>query len=181
MSRRTTSCSCLRQSRGHSAHVGQVVEVFYRWHALYGRRVRRQYSEHRATGDVVHVEVEPGVVLVVAAWMLDAASCSGMELGEPRVSVAALADLHHLLSALGFRRSSCGVFHTEYEEQDDSSTKITSDAASSTPLVGASPTEHCVRVHGTRGNEPQPKRQRGHSTRQLAAAGSRSTRAGGEQ
>lgn len=112
------------------------MEVFYRWHALYGRRVRRQYSEHRATGEVVHVEVEPGVVLVVAAWMLDAASCSGMELGEPRVSVAALADLHHLLCALGFRRSSCGVFHTEYEEQDDQSTKITSDAASSNRSLG---------------------------------------------
>ena len=181
MSPRTASCLGQWQSRGHSAHVGQVVEVFYRWHALYGRRVRRQYSEHRATGEVVHVEVEPGVVLVVAAWMLDAASCSGMELGEPRVSVAALADLHHLLCALGFRRSSCGVFHTEYEEQDDPSTKITSDAASSTPLVGASPTEHCVRVNGTRGNEPQPTSQRGHSTRQLAAAGSRSTSAGGEQ
>lgn len=158
-----------------------MVEVFYRWHALYGRRLLRQYGEHRATGDVVYVEVEPGVVLVMAAWMLDAASCSGMELGEPCASVAALADLHHLLSALGFRRSSCGVFHTEYEEQDDPYTKITSDAASSTSLDGAPPTEHCVRVSGTRGHESKPTSQRGHSTRHLAPAGSRSSNAGGEQ
>jgi len=177
--RQTTSCARL-QSRGHSALVGQVVEVFYRLHALYGRRVRRQYSEHRATGEVVHVEVEPGVVLVVAAWMLDAASCSVMELGEPRTSVTALVDLHHLLSALGFRRSSSGFFHTDYEEQDDPSTKITFDHAFGTP-DGATPTEHCVRVSGTRGNESQPTSQRGHPTRHLATAGGRSSNTGGEQ
>ena len=48
-----------------------------------------QYSEQRATGEVVHVEVAPGVVTCVAAWMLDAAACAGMELGAPRVSVDA--------------------------------------------------------------------------------------------
>ncbi|MFO1144378.1 MAG: hypothetical protein U1E59_18780 [Amaricoccus sp.] len=35
--------SAWSQSRGHSAHVGQDVEVCYRWHALHGRRVRCQY------------------------------------------------------------------------------------------------------------------------------------------
>src|ERR1035441_2090775 len=97
--------SCPSQSPGHSAHVGQEVEVFYRWHALYGRRLRRQYGEQRAAGEVVHVEVTPGVVLVVAAWMLDAASCAGMELGAPRASVAALVDVHQLLFQRGLRRS----------------------------------------------------------------------------
>jgi hypothetical protein len=169
------------QTGGHSAHIGQVVEVHYRWHALYGRRLRRQYGEHRATGDVVHVEVEPGVVLVLAAWMLDAAFCSVMELGEPRASVAALADLHHLLSTLGFRRSSCGVFHTDYEEQYEPPAEITSDAASGTPPDGAPPTEHCVRDRGTRGNETQPTSQRGHSAGYLAPAGSGSSNSGGEQ
>ena len=33
-------------------------------------------------GEVVHVEVAPGNVIVVAAWMLDAAACAGMELGD---------------------------------------------------------------------------------------------------
>src|SRR5437667_12470994 len=47
----------------------EEVEAHYRWHALYGRRVRRQYIEQRAVGDVVHVEVTPGVVIVVAAWL----------------------------------------------------------------------------------------------------------------
>src|SRR5258707_8871273 len=94
------------QSPGHSAHIGQEVEVHYRWHALYGRRVRRQYVERRAGGDIVHVEVAPGVVIVVAAWMLDPAACAGMGLGAPRVKLAALAELHQLLTERGFRRSS---------------------------------------------------------------------------
>jgi hypothetical protein len=54
------------------------------------RRLRRQYVERRAGGDVVHVEVTPGVVIVVAAWMLDPAACTGMSLGAPRVKLAAL-------------------------------------------------------------------------------------------
>src|SRR5438477_12886378 len=85
---RRRSCCCLRwQSPGHSAHIGQEVEVHYRWHALYGRRLRRQYVERRAGGDVVHVEVTPGVIIVVAAWMLDSAACAGMSLGAPRVKL----------------------------------------------------------------------------------------------
>jgi hypothetical protein len=81
---RTTNCVCQSQSPGHSAHVGQKVEIHYRWRALYGRRVRRQYVERRAGGEVVHVEAAPGVVIVVAAWMLDPAACAGMALGAPR-------------------------------------------------------------------------------------------------
>src|SRR5712672_321059 len=53
-----------------------------------------------------HVEVAPGVVIVVAAWMLDPAACAGMELGAPRVAVSALAELHRLLVEVGFRNSS---------------------------------------------------------------------------
>lgn len=46
---------------------------------------------------MVHVEAGPGIVRVVAAWMLDRAVCSAMELGEPRVTVAVLCALHRLL------------------------------------------------------------------------------------
>src|SRR6266478_9066133 len=97
---------CRAQSPGHSANIGQEVEVHYRWHAHYGRRVGHQYVERRAGGDIVHVEVAPGVVIVVAAWMLDPAACAGMGLGAPRVTLAALAELHQLLTERGFRQSS---------------------------------------------------------------------------
>ena len=89
--------------RGHSAHVGRDVVVHYRWHPLHGRHVRCYYSERRADRDVVHVEALPGVVTVVAAWMLDPVACTGMEIGIPRCALSALIDLHHLLIALGIR------------------------------------------------------------------------------
>ena len=38
--------------------------------------------------------------------MLDPAACAGMALGAPRVTLAALAELHQLLTERGFRRSS---------------------------------------------------------------------------
>ena len=74
------------------------------------------------------MEVAPGIVIVVASWMLDAASCAGMDLGTPCASVAALAELHQTLLQRGNRRSSCGVHHTHREEQDDQFTQTTSDA-----------------------------------------------------
>src|ERR1700738_2141648 len=73
----------------HSAHIGQEIEVHYRWHPLYGRRVKVRDIEQRGGGRVVHIEADPGVVRVVAEWMLDAAVCSAMEPGEPRVTLAA--------------------------------------------------------------------------------------------
>ena len=68
--------------------------------------IRRQYIEQRAAGDVVHVEVAPGVVIVVAAWMLDSVACAGMGFGAPRVAVSELVELHHQLIEGGLRRSS---------------------------------------------------------------------------
>ena len=70
-SRRRATTFGRGQSRSHSAHVGQEVVVHYRWHPLYGRRVRRIQGERRASGEFVHVELAPGVVTIVAAWMLD--------------------------------------------------------------------------------------------------------------
>ena len=96
-SQRRSNFDARAQSQGHSAHVGQEVEVRYRWHALHGRRVRRQYTERRAGGEFVHVEVAPGVVMVVAAWMLDPAACAVMTSARRACRVSALADLHHLL------------------------------------------------------------------------------------
>ena len=58
----------------------------------------------------MHVDAAPGVVKVVAAWMLDSTECSAMELGEPRVTVAALSDLHRLLVASPGAYSRSAVF-----------------------------------------------------------------------
>ena len=95
-------------SPGHSAHVGQEIVVYYRWHPLHGRRLRQHYVEARQTGALAHVETAPGVVVAISAWMLDPVACVGMELGSPRASISALAELHDLLAQRGLRRSSSG-------------------------------------------------------------------------
>jgi len=68
-------------------------------------RVRRLYNEKRSGADVVVIEVAPGAAIVVMAWMLDQASCAGMETGPPQISAEALVDLHRLLTEHGFRGS----------------------------------------------------------------------------
>ena len=72
---------CAReQSRSHSAHIGQDVVVQYRWHPLYGQRVRRIQNERRASGELVHVELTPGAVTILPAWKLDPVYCAGLNL-----------------------------------------------------------------------------------------------------
>src|SRR5215472_14197255 len=103
---RQRGCSFLTgPSRVHSAHINNDVAVHYRWHALHGRKVRQLYAERRSGREVAIVEAEPGVAIVLAAWMLDPAICATMSLGRPTVDIAALADLDRLLKALGLRRA----------------------------------------------------------------------------
>jgi hypothetical protein len=91
-------------SRVHSAHINKDVAVHYRWHALHGRKVRQLYAERRSGREVAIIESEPGVAIVLAAWMLDPAICATMSLGPPTVDIAGLTDLDRLLKALGLRR-----------------------------------------------------------------------------
>ena len=101
---RTTSVSVPTELRGHSAHIGPEVEVHYRWHALHGRKVCQLYAERRSGREVAIVEAEPGVAIVLAAWILDPAVCGTMSFGRPTVDIAGLADLDRLLKAVGLRR-----------------------------------------------------------------------------
>jgi len=68
--------------------------------------------DRRKAGPFVHVEALPGVVTVVAAWMLDASACAGMEIGAPRVSLEALRDLDDIPKRRGFRKSCSGDIAT---------------------------------------------------------------------
>ncbi len=104
-SHRTGYFFWIEQSRGHSAHIGQDVEVHYRWHALFGRRVRQLYREQRSGREIAVVESEPGAAIVLAAWMLDPVACAGISFGRPMVDLAGLADFHRLLKTLGLRRT----------------------------------------------------------------------------
>jgi hypothetical protein len=146
--------------------------VHYRWHPLHGRRVRRHYSEDRLAGRFVHVEVAPGVVTVIAAWMLDPAACAGMEeLGPPRVSVAALADLHQLLIERGSRRCSGGGSNIAREERHGE------PAQTGTAVHDTSPAEHGAGLREAAGDERGPAR-RGRGTAGRSPDGGRRPRRG---
>jgi hypothetical protein len=110
--------------------------------------VRRQYVEQRAGGPIVHVEVAPGVVTIVAAWMLDPAACVGMEIGVPRVALSALIDLHRLLRNCGFARSSRDDSTTIPEEQHEEPVDI-----DLTAVRNATPAEHDTRFHAASTDE----------------------------
>jgi hypothetical protein len=89
--------SGILQAGGHSAHVGRDVVIYYRWHPLYGRHARCSWIERRASGEIAHIELAPGVVTRVAAWKLDPVFCAAIKVGTPRVSIAALGTIHELL------------------------------------------------------------------------------------
>ena len=107
------------RSRVHSAHIGRDGVIHYRWHALFGQRVRLEGIEQRAAGSIASVEVQPGLMIKISAWMLDPASCAGMEIGAPRASLAALAALHDLLVGQELRRSSSDDRNVSGETRDE--------------------------------------------------------------
>jgi len=158
---------CRGQSPGHSAHVGQEVEVHYRWHTLYGRRVRCQRSEQRAAGPVVYLETAPGVVIVAAAWILDPAACAGMAFGAPRVVVPALIELHQLLIEHGFRRSSRDDSTVVQEEQHEE------PARTGAAVYGPAPAQHPVRFGKASGDDPLGAPDRAREAGQPLVGGGR--------
>jgi hypothetical protein len=125
-------------SRVHSAHINQDVEVYYRWHALHGRKVRQLYAERRSGREAAIIEAEPGVAIVIAAWMLDPAICAAMSLGSPTVDISGLTDLDRLLRALGLRRA-CFAEPPSTEEVHHANTD-----ASGRPRQAAPSTRHGI-------------------------------------
>lgn len=56
----------------HSAHVGSVYRVQYRWHAYFGADVKVYRSYQRGDGTYVGIERDLGVAVMAPAWVLDA-------------------------------------------------------------------------------------------------------------
>ena len=102
-----------------------------------------------AGGEVVHVEIAPGVVIVVAAWMLDPVACAGMGFGAPRVAVSALVELHHLLIESGFRRSSRDDPTIVAEEQHEEFVRTGGS------IRGPTPAQHRIRFGKAPRDEPR--------------------------
>ncbi|CAK7262005.1 hypothetical protein [Shinella sp.] len=81
----------------HSAHVGDEVEVFYRWHPYFGQKVCIRRVDRRAIGQFLQVLGPAGVVVSIAGWMIDPVACAGMTMGSARVDLAALIELNRLV------------------------------------------------------------------------------------
>lgn len=114
---------------------------------------------------MVHVEVAPGVVTVVAAWMLDAVACADMEIGAPRVAVPALADLQRLLTTLGFRTDSQGDSTVALESSDEINT---AESAANTEAD-----DNAAGRQKPMGDDDGRARGRGRRARQAFAGGGR--------
>ena len=110
--------------------------VHYRWHAYFGRRLRVEGIESRADGSVASVGIQPGLIVKMAAWMLDPAACTGIEIGAPRVSLAAFCTLHDLLVAQGLRRTFSGDRIVIEEKADGNPAGIAE------PVERTPPTDH---------------------------------------
>ncbi|WP_352697243.1 DUF1403 family protein [Mesorhizobium sp. M0152] len=74
-----------------------------------------------------------------AEWMLDRAFCADMEMGEPRVAVIGLVELHRLLTERGFRQTSRDGLTAIQEARHEGFT-TTPDITSADPAA-----EHAVR------------------------------------
>ena len=99
-----------------------MVEFHYRWHPYYGGRFRHEGREDRANGAIIRVEIRPGEIIQVAEWMLDSALCADMEMGEPRVAVIGLVELHGLLTHRGFRQTSTDALTAIQEARHEGTT-----------------------------------------------------------
>jgi hypothetical protein len=166
--RRTGSFCVRRPLPVHSAHIGQDVEVHYRWHPLYGRRVKVRDIEQRGGDRVVHVEASAGVVRIVAGWMLDSVMCAGMEPGNPRVTVAALRELHQLLVERGLRGNSPDDSNTVREKRNGYKGRSIKSVARD-----SSPDEPGVRHRRASGDERSPAYKGDELSCQTVVAGRR--------
>src|SRR5215469_5222948 len=182
---RTDNSSGRGQSRSHSAHIGQDVVIQYRWHPLYGQRVRRIRGERRASGELVHVELTPGVaVTILPAWKLDPVYCAGLRVGAPQVSLAALCSLRELLIACESRLVSADGNIVTQEAQDGSAVTARTKDGAGLPAHssdGTTPARSRSRRRTISGHDTGGAPSRAESDGAAPARGGRRSNAGGQR
>ena len=72
----------------------------YRWHPLYGFKLRLVKAAKRAGFEDLHCESADGIIIAIPRWMTDASHCLSMEIGDPILALDALAELRRLLDGL---------------------------------------------------------------------------------
>ena len=182
---RTDNSSGRGQSRRHSAHIGQDVVIQYRWHPLYGQRVRRIRGERRASGELVHVELTPGVaVTILPAWKLDPVYCAGLRVGAPQVSLAALCSLRELLIACESRLVCADGNIVTQEAQDGSAVTARTKDGAGLPAHSSddtTPARSRSRRRTISGHDTGGAPSRAESDGAAPARGGRRSNAGGQR
>ena len=72
----------------------------YRWHPLYGSKLRLVRIAKATGAEDVHCELPDGTVIAIPRWMTDTGRCLPMEIGDPLAALGALAELRVLLDGL---------------------------------------------------------------------------------
>ena len=91
-------CSCRLAHKPHN--VGETVKVFYRFHPLCGQRATKLgHRSHR--GEPVLMVADPdGRRYVIPRWMTDPKSAEWTVRDVPRLSRAAMSELHGLVAMI---------------------------------------------------------------------------------
>ena len=142
----------------HSAHVGQEMEVYYRYHPYFGRKVLVRRIAQRATGQFLSVQGPAGIVVLIAGWMLDPVICAGMTIGAPRIDLAALVELKRLLIGLATPAHSQSDVGIVREESNEVSQSAGAEPANETPIrqkpAGRGGTNRAEQDHLGAGSNP---------------------------
>lgn len=120
-----------------------------------------------------------GAITVVSAWMLDPVLCVSMKLGEPRIAVAALRELHNLLVERGLRGNSSNDSTFVKEECNEFDLQNHSAAASAVSDIAA-PKQPGVHFSSAFRDEFITESASTKLSGQLADVGRRLDRKGGE-
>ena len=95
-------CDLRDTSDQHSSHIIELRQVWYPWHAWFGRRVSVHATLVRRGVAVAHCSSEnayPRRLLELPLWMLDSAVCHKVRPAKPgNVNVESLRELRYLLN-----------------------------------------------------------------------------------
>jgi hypothetical protein len=127
------------------------LEVHYRWHPYFGRKIVIRRIAQRATGRLLSIMGPAGVIVTIADWMLDPVVCAAMPMGTPRVNLTALLELKRLLMGAADTANSWGDVGIVQENQHDASQAAVDEHGSAD--------EPAVRRQKIGGNELRGARQ----------------------
>jgi len=163
------TCLSLQAGAGikrDSAYRLGFVVVEYRWHPLYGRKLRLFRRTAHGGAAVVHVEASGIVSRELPAWMVDGSICRGMELGPPEVSIAALNELRLAIDVKRKAADPPALVSSMVKEREscEAAVKNISPAVKAAGIRN----DNSSGREGTNGSDQRPRRSAAGSTRRDA-------------